>query len=167
MSAGPFERREGGILFSDDPALVDLDVVHGFLSTSYWSPGIPRRIIERAIRHSLVFGVYDTLARRADADLRPAQIGFARVVTDRATFAYLADVFILEPFRGRGLSKGLVAFVMSHPDLQGLRRFMLATRDAHGLYARSGFTALTHPERFMEKADPDIYRRITAPGADT
>lgn len=125
---------------SSDPARLDLDTIHAYLSRSYWSPGIPRSVVQRAMEHSICFGVYH---------LRE-QVGFARVVTDRATFAYLADVFILEAHRGRGLSKKLMASVMAHPDLQGLRRFMLATRDAHGLYRQFGFTDLANPSRIME-----------------
>ncbi|MEZ4703491.1 MAG: GNAT family N-acetyltransferase [Rhodothermales bacterium] len=133
---------------SDDKTRLDLDLIHGFLKDSYWSPGIPRAVVERAIRESLCFGVY------AGAD----QVGFARVVTDKATFAYLADVFILEAHRGKGLSKTLMAFILSHPDLQGLRRFMLATKDAHGVYAPLGFTALGHPQTYMEILRPDVYK---------
>src|SRR5262249_35690541 len=122
-----YEILEGDLLISDDPALLDREMVHRFLSErTYWSPGVPREIVERSIDHSLCFGIY-----RADA-----QIGFARAVTDFATFAWLADVFILEEERGKGLSKKLVAAIQAHPRLQGLRRFMLGTRDAHGLYAQ-------------------------------
>jgi GNAT superfamily N-acetyltransferase len=117
---------------STDPARIDLDVVHGYLAgESYWAPGIPREVVRRSIAHALPFGLY-----------APAgQVGFARVVTDRATFAYLGDVFVLPAHRGRGLGVWLVSTVLAHPDLQGLRRWHLATRDAHGLYARFGFTA--------------------------
>jgi GNAT superfamily N-acetyltransferase len=128
---------------------LDLDVIHGFLTRSYWSPGIPRETVERAIQHSLPFGLY----------LGAAQVGFARVITDFATFGYLADVFILEEHRGKGLSKWMMEILFSHPELQGFRRWMLATRDAHGLYRQVGFNSLAAPERFMEKWDPDIYRR--------
>lgn len=141
---------EGGFFVSDDAARIDLDVVHGYLTRSYWSPGISRPRVEQALRNSLVFGVYG-----ADG----VQVGFARVVTDRTTFAYLCDVFILESHQGQGLGKRLMEAVMAHPDLQGLRRFLLATRDAHSLYARHGFTPLKSPERFMERHDPDVYRR--------
>ncbi len=140
---------EEGFLLSDDPARINLDVVHGYLTRSYWSEGIPRETVERSIRNSLVFGLY----------FGDKQVGFARVITDRATFAYLCDVFVLEDFQGRGLGKWMVEAITSHPDLQGLRRFLLATRDAHGLYERFGFRPLTNPERFMTKHDPDIYRR--------
>lgn len=133
---------------SSDPARLDLDTIHAYLSRSYWSPGIPRPVVQRAIEHSICFGVY----------FGDEQVGFARAVTDRATFAYLADVFILETHRGRGLSKKLMASVMAHPDLQGLRRFMLATRDAHGLYRQFGFTDFANPSRIMEILAPDPYR---------
>lgn len=133
---------------STDDARLDLDVIHGYLSrSSYWAEGIPRDLVARSLRHSLNFGLYE--------DGR--QIGFARVVTDRATYGYLADVFVLEGHRGRGLSKLLMKAVMEHPDLQGLRRFGLTTRDAHGLYALFGFAPLPAPERFMEIARPGMY----------
>jgi len=133
---------------STDPSLLDLDVIHGFLTRSYWATGIPRERVERSIRGSLCFGLY-----AEDGE----QAGFARVVTDRATFAYLADVFVLEPWRGRGLSKRLVETVLAHPDLQGLRRFCLATQDAHGLYARYGFAPPADPSRWMEIVRPGLY----------
>ncbi len=132
---------------STDPSRLQLDAIHAYLVRSYWSPGIPKDVVARAIAHSLCFGIY----------LGEAQVGFARVVTDRATFAYLADVYVLEAHRGQGLSKRLVATVQSHPDLQGLRRFVLATADAHGLYAQFGFRPLSAPERMMEIRDPDPY----------
>src|SRR5579863_2665122 len=125
----PFEQERGGCLISTDPARLNLDVIHGFLSTAYWSKNIPRSIVERAVRNSLCFGVY------ADGE----QVGFARVITDRATFAYIADVFIVETHRGRGFSKFMMGAIKAHPDLQGLRRWSLATRDAHGLYSQFGF----------------------------
>ena len=129
---------------SSDPARLNLDVVHRYLSEeSYWAGGIPRAMVERAVAHSLCFGVYAP----------EGQVGFARVVSDRATFAYLADVFVLSAHRGRGLSKRLMAAVTAHPELQGLRRWMLATADAHGLYRQHGFAALARPERFMERRD--------------
>ena len=138
-----------GIVVDDDPARLDMDVIHGFLANTYWSQGIPREVVERAVRNSLCFGLYDG----------DRQVGFARVVTDRATFAYLADVFVLESHRGRGLSKLLVAEILGHPSLQGLRRWILATRDAHSLYGQFGFKSLKAPERFMELHDPDVYQR--------
>lgn len=135
---------------SDDKSRLNIDVIHGYLKGSYWSPGIPRPIVERAIQESLCFGVY----------CGSEQIGFARVVTDKATFAYLADVFILEPHKGKGLSKKLMAFISSHPDLQGLRRFMLATSDAHGLYAQFGFRELGNPPSYMEILRPNVYQQL-------
>lgn len=137
----------GTITVDTDPARLDLAVVHGFLAESYWAKGIPLETVRRSIRNSLCFGLYEA----------ENQIGFARVVSDRATFAYLADVFVLESHRGRGLGKLLMGAVVAHPDLQGLRRWMLATRDAHGLYAQYGFTPLPVPERFMQRHDPDVY----------
>ena len=135
---------------SADKQRMDLTTVHDYLTRSYWSPGIPRAVVERAIEGSLCFGVFH----------QRKQVGFARVVTDKATFAYLADVFILESHRGKGLSKRLMGFVFAHPDLQGLRRFMLATKDAHGLYKQFGFTELTNPARFMELHHPDVYKAL-------
>ncbi len=137
---------------SDDPARLDLDAVHRYLSAeSYWAKGLPRETLERSVAGSLCFGVYDK---------ENGQVGFARVVTDRATFAWLADVFVLPAHRGRGLSKRLMEAVLAHPDLQGLRRFMLATWDAHGLYRQFGFEAPARPDRLMERYQPDVY----APG---
>ena len=133
---------------SSDVADVDLDVVHGFLSRdAYWCRGITRDRVERAVRHSLCFS----------ALLDGAQVGFARVVSDRATFGYLADVFVLPAHRGRGISQALMAAVLAHPELQGLRRFLLATSDAHGLYAKYDFTPIARPERFMERYRPDAH----------
>ena len=124
------EARRDGYLISDDPSLVDLDLTWGFLRTSYWSPKVPRDVVERAIAGSLVAGLYDEAG---------AQAGFARAVTDRATFAWIADVFVLEPHRGRGLGVWLVETLIAHPDLAGVRQIVLATDDAHGLYRRFGF----------------------------
>lgn len=133
---------------SADPARLDRALIHAWLSTeSYWARGIPRAVLDRALDHSLCFGAYRD----------GAQVGFARVVTDRATFAYLADVFMLPEARGQGGARRLVAAVLAHPDLQGLRRMALATRDAHALYAQYGFTPLARPETFMERYRPDVY----------
>lgn len=132
---------------STDSARLDIDAIHAFLTQSYWSPGIPRATVARAIANSLCFGVF----------WEGQQVGFARMVTDKTTFAYLCDVYVLEAHRGRGVSKQLMEYVMQHPDLQGLRRMMLATRDAHGLYTQYGFTSLTAPDRIMEIVRPDIY----------
>lgn len=146
------EHLRDGYVVSDDPRRLDLDAIHGFLSRSYWAEGIPFETVARSIRHSLCFGVYQG----------QRQVGFARVVTDRATFAYLADVFVLSGHRGRGLAKWLVQCIRAHPELQGLRRWHLATRDAHGLYAQLGFTALAQPSRHMEIVDPGVYCRRLA-----
>jgi len=132
---------------STDPSRLQLDAIHAYLTRSYWSPGIPREVVARAIANSLCFGVY----------LGDTQVGFARVVTDKASFAYLADVYVLEEHRGQALSKRLVEQVLSHPELQGMRRFLLATRDAHGLYARFGFKAPANPDNLMEIRTPPAW----------
>lgn len=137
------------LVISTDPAKLNISVIHEFLRNSYWAKNIPREVVERSIENSLVFGLYE----------HEKQIGFARVVTDRATFAYLCDVFVIEEFNGRGLGKWLVQTVMSHPEVQGLRRWMLATHDAHTLYARFGFTGLQNPERLMQIVVSDIYNQ--------
>lgn len=148
----PYEVRRGPFLVTTDRARFDVDAVHGFLSRAYWSPGVPREVVERAIAGSLSFGLFE----------HDRQIGFARAITDGATFAYLADVFVLEAQRGRGLGVFLMESVMAHPSLQGLRRFTLATRDAHDLYRRFGFTPLAAPDRFMERFAPDVYAEAPA-----
>jgi len=146
------EFQRDGFLISNDPSRLDLDVIYHYLSTeSYWSAGIPREVVEKAVQNSLPFGVYDTRINK--------QIGFARLITDYATFAYLADVFVLPEYRGQGLSKWLMACIRNHPDLQGLRRMLLATRDAHGLYSQYGFKPLAAPDRWMEVHDPEVYRK--------
>ena len=132
---------------SCDPDRLDLAVVYGFLSTSYWSLGLPLEVLQRAIAGSLCFGVYHG----------GKQVGFARVVTDRATFAYLCDVFVLDAYRGQGLGRWLMEAVAAHPDLQGLRRMVLVTRDAHGLYENFGFRPLARPAGYMELHLPDVY----------
>jgi GNAT superfamily N-acetyltransferase len=137
---------------STDPALLDVNVIHGFLIRSYWAVAIPRGIVEKAIANSLCFGVYH----------ESSQIGFARIISDYATFAYLADVFVLEAWRGKGLSKFMMECIKSHPELQNLRRWSLATADAQGLYAQFGFAALKKPERMMEIVDAEIYQRLTS-----
>jgi GNAT superfamily N-acetyltransferase len=142
------EWRKGNWVVSTDPARQDVDAIHAFLTRAYWSEHIPREIVDRAVRNSLCFGLFDGAA----------QIGLARVVTDRATFAYLCDVYVLESHRGRGLGKWLIECVLAHPELQGLRRFNLATRDAHGLYAPFGFQPLAKPESFMERHKPGLYQ---------
>lgn len=133
---------------STDRARLDVALIHRWLSEdSYWAKGVPRDVVERSIENALCFGIYDG---------NGAQVGFARVITDKATFAYLADVFVLEAHRGRGLSKRLMQAIVHHRDLQGFRRWMLATRDAHTLYAQFGFGPVV-TERLMERVDPDIY----------
>ena len=164
-------RREP-FLISTDPAIIDLDVVHDVLTSLYWCEGIPKETVRRGIEGSITFGVYDTSRPRSSArpEIRghepsagyqgfPAQVGFARVITDKATFAYLSDVFIIDEYRSRGLSKWLIETILVHPDLQGLRRFCLLTRDAHGLYARYGFKPLPDAARYLEIWNPDVYRR--------
>ena len=141
--------RKGEFTVSTDPALIDLDLVHGFLTECYWAKGIPRDVVARSIENSLCFGVY------ADGK----QIGFARVISDYATYAYIGDVFVLDSFRGRGLGKWLMECVMQHPRLQGLRRWSLVTRDAHGLYSKVGFEPLKKPQNYMELHRPDVYRQ--------
>jgi GNAT superfamily N-acetyltransferase len=136
-----------------DRARLDMRVVHGFLSASHWARGIPMPVLQRAIRRSLPFGLYK--------DSR--QIGFARVVTDSATFAYLADVFVIETERGQGLGRWLVESILAHPGLQGLRRWLLGTRDAHGLYRKTGFTEPAAPFEFLERLDPTVYESVAPP----
>jgi GNAT superfamily N-acetyltransferase len=144
----PYEVNDGGLLISDDKQLLDRTLIHEFLSTrSYWAKGVPAAVVNRALENSLCFGVY--LAGR--------QIGFARAVSDFATFAWLADVFIVEEQREHGYSKQLVAAVRAHPQLQGLRRFLLGTADAHGLYQQFGFEPVKHVERFMEISPQNPY----------
>lgn len=138
---------------STDPQRLDVAAIHAYLARSYWAGGIPIETVRRSIEHSLCFGLFHAGAERGGE-----QVGFARVVTDRATFAYLCDVYVLEAHRGHGLGKRLIEAVHRHPELQGLRRFMLATRDAHGLYAQYGFTPVAVPERLMEVLRPDVYR---------
>lgn len=137
-----------GFVASTDPARLDRDAVHEFLRNSYWARGIPRDVVERSIDHALCFGLYEG----------SRQVGFARVITDRATFAYLADVYVLESHRRRGLAAWLMEVILGHPELQGLRRWMLVTDDAHALYRTVGFREVAHPERLMEMVFPDRYR---------
>ena len=134
------EYRRGKFLISTDRKRLDLDIVHAFLTKCYWAKGIPREIVARSIENSLCFGVYE----------EDRQIGFGRVISDFATYAYIGDVFVLESYRGRGIAKWLMECIMWHPSLQGLRRWSLVTQDAHGLYAHYGFTPLESPERHME-----------------
>ncbi|HLA72197.1 MAG TPA: GNAT family N-acetyltransferase [Steroidobacteraceae bacterium] len=139
-----------GYEISTDRARLDLRAIHAYLVRSYWSAEIPLETVERAARNSLCFGVYETASS--------AQVGFTRVVTDYATFAYLCDVYVLEEHRGRGLSKWMMREVMAHPALAGARRAMLATRDAHGLYEQFGFVVTGKAGNLMEHVRPDIYR---------
>ena len=135
------ESHRENLLISTDPARLDLDAITDMLSRAYWARGRTREMIARCVEHSLIFGVYDG----------EKQIGMARIVSDYTTFAWLCDVFIHEDYRGRGIGKWLMETILSHPELQGLRRFLLVTSDAHGLYAQYGFTPLANPERWMEK----------------
>ena len=139
--------QRGEYLISTDRDRLNVDLIHQFLSTSaYWALGRTRETVERSIENSLPFGVYEGAA----------QVGFARVITDYATFAYLADVFVLPEFRGRGLSVWLMEVISGHPQLQGLRRWVLATKDAHGLYRKFGFEGLKEPARWMERFTPSL-----------
>jgi len=163
-----FESRLGEFLISTDPSRQDLDLIHGFLTTCYWAKGISREIVARSIEHSLCFGIYHDVAGKsplqptpglsgAPTSFRAPQVGFARVISDFATFAYLGDVFVLDAYHGRGLGKWMMESIMRHPSLQGLRRWILLTRDAHGLYSQFGFTPVKTPERYMELHQADIY----------
>lgn len=143
------EWQRDGYTISDDPGRLDPAAIHAYLTRSYWSEGIPLATVRRALANSLCFGLFEG----------DAQVGFARLVTDRATFAYLCDVYVLEEHRGRGLSKWLMEVIVGYPDLQGLRRWSLVTRDAEGLYAQYGFTPLASPGSWMERWDPEVYRR--------
>ena len=137
-----------GYTISSDQSQMDLDAIHTYLSQSYWSAGVPKATLATALHNSLCFGVF----------CADQQIGFARLITDKATFAYLADVYILQQHRGKGLSKWLMQEIIQHPENQGLRRVVLATKDAHSLYAQYDFKALTHPDLFMELWTPDVYK---------
>lgn len=143
----PLEVQQGEYTLSTDRSRIDVAAVHAFLTRTYWSPGIPEETVRRAIAGSVCFGVYHG----------ESQVGFARVITDRATFAYLSDVYVLESHRGRGLSKWMMSVIMAHPDLQGLRRFSLSTRDARGLYEQFGFQLVANPQMQMEILQRDIY----------
>jgi GNAT superfamily N-acetyltransferase len=149
------ELKRGEYTISCDAKRLDVGVVHRFLQKSYWAPNVTEDVVRRSIEHSLCFGVYH----------QETQVGFARVITDYATFAYLADVFIVEPHRGHGLGKWLIEAVVSHPHLNGLRRWILLTRDAHDLYRKYGFTELRNPERFMERYESHVDRVSTESGS--
>ena len=142
-----FERIRGSYVLSSNPGRMDIAAIHNFLKSSYWSKDIPREIVERAVTNSLSFGIFH----------ENEQIGFARVITDKATFAYLCDVYVLESYRGQGLGSWLMESVMQHPEMQSLRRFGLVTKDAHELYRRFGFSELKNPAGHMEIHHPDIY----------
>ena len=149
------EETRAGYILSSDPSRLDVDAIHAFLTTTYWCPGIPKETVARALRGSLNFGVY----------YNNQQVGLARVITDEATFAYLCDVYVLPEHRGRGLGKWMMQGVMSHPSLQGLRRFHLVTRDAHGLYEEFGFKPISKPEGHMEIVRRDVYQRSSSEAA--
>lgn len=144
-----FEETRDNFLLTTDVTKMSVETIHAYLSRSYWAEGIPRALVEKSMRGSLCFGILEG----------EQQIAFARVISDYATFAYIADVFVLEAYRGRGLSKWLMACIKMHPDLQGLRRWSLATRDAHGLYKQFGFSELKDATRWMEIVNPGIYKR--------
>jgi len=134
---------------SDDPRRLDLKAIHAYLRRAYWSEQIPFDVVERAARGSLCIGAYDATG---------AQVGLTRLISDYATFCYVCDVYVLEEHRGRGLSKAMMAMAMQHPRLQGLRRWNLVTKDAHGLYRQFGFESPKHIDRYMERTAPDIYK---------
>lgn len=145
-----FESRKGDYLISTDPGLLNIEIVHTYLSQeSYWAKNIPRNVVEKSVANSLCFGMY----------YLEKQIGFARLITDKATFAYLADVFIIDEHRKKGLSKWLMEIIQVHPEVQGLRRWMLGTRDAHSLYEQFGWTALDEEtrKRFMQRHNKKPY----------
>jgi GNAT superfamily N-acetyltransferase len=152
QSEAVVEYRKGDFLLSTDRERLDPGVIHAFLTESYWAKGISREVVARSVENSLCFGVYAS----------DQQVGFARVISDFATYAYIADVFVLDAYRGRGLGKWLMDCIMHHPQLQGLRRWSLVTGDAHGLYAKSGFTAPKRPEIYMERYDENVYQRTEA-----
>jgi GNAT superfamily N-acetyltransferase len=133
---------------STERGRLEIALIHDFLASSYWARGIPRDVVEKSIRNSLCFGAFHG----------GRQVGFARVITDYTAIAYIADVFVVPEHRGRGVAKMLMRAIVGHPELQGLRRLLLATRDAHGLYAQFGFQPLAHPEDFMTIHKPDVYR---------
>jgi len=139
----------GEYLISTDPSLLDLPMIHNYLDKSYWAAGRSADTIRRSIENSLAFGVYK----------QGAQVGFARVITDYATFAWVADVFVVDEHKGNGLGKWLMEVIITHPELQGFRRWVLATKDAHGLYRRFGFNELRLPDRWMERQDPKMQER--------
>ncbi len=144
-----------GFVISTDPERLDRESIHRFLAGSYWAPQVPRAVVDRSIDHSMPFGLYDG----------SRQVGFARVITDRATFAYVADVYVLESHRGRGLALWLMQTIQAHPELQNLRRWTLFTKDAHPLYRKVGFRDIEDPPRCMEIVDRGIYARMKRDGS--
>lgn len=151
-----YAARRLNFLASTDPDLLDVDAIHRLIAREYWARGMPRATLVRALAHSLNFALYLATPAPPHGE-RLSTIGIARVVTDRATFAYLTDVVIDEPYRGEGLGSWLMEIILAHPDLQGLRRFALLTRDAHALYAKFGFKNLDDPRRYMELHNPTVY----------
>jgi GNAT superfamily N-acetyltransferase len=150
------EWRRGEFIISTDPARMDVDAVHRYLSEmTYWAKGVPKEVVARSLRHCLAFGVFH--------EPTGAQVGLARVITDRATFAYLSDVFIAPEYRGHGLSKWLMEVILAHRELQGLRRWLLFTNDAHSLYARFGFVEVPDPWRILQIHNPNVYSAPVAP----
>jgi GNAT superfamily N-acetyltransferase len=149
----PHAATHAGYEITDDPARLDVDAVHAYLTRSYWAAGIPRDTVARSLAGSLALGIY-----APDG----TQVGLVRVVTDSATFAYLCDVYVLEEHRGLGLAKAALRLLESHPRLRGLRRFHLVTQDAHGLYAGFGYVPVTQPERHMERRFPAVYQTSPA-----
>lgn len=157
--ARPFQIQERSVPpfeLSTAPERLHRDVIHGYLTASYWAAGIPREVVDRSLEGSLNFAAYEA----------GAQVAFARVITDGATFGYLADVFVLESHRGRGISRLLMEEVMRHPDLAGVRRLLLITRDAHGLYAKFGFVPPARPQGWMERHRPEVYRTQRSSSTD-
>jgi|SRR6185437_11804324 len=148
--AAPLTRTVGAYTISDEPARLDVHAMHAYLRRAYWCEQIPLEVLERAVRGSLCIGAYDA---------QGAQVGLVRFISDYATFCYVCDVYVLEEHRGQGLSKAMFALGVDHPRLQGLRRWSLATADAHGLYKKFGFTPPLRPERYMERLDPEVYKR--------
>ena len=148
------ELRHGDYLISDAPERLDVAAIHAYLTRSYWAEGISRETVARALQNSLCIGLY-----AADG----SQVGVVRVISDYATFAYVCDVYVLEEHRGHGLAKAAMKATLAHAKLQGLRRINLVTKDAHRLYSRFGFIPVVRPERYMEKLDPDLYRRLATP----
>jgi GNAT superfamily N-acetyltransferase len=147
----PVEWTRGSLTISTDPKRLNRETIHDFLKSSYWAPGISREVVDRSIDGAMCFGLYDG----------DAQVGFARVISDQATFAYIADVFVLDSHRGRGLGVWLMEAIRAHPELQGLRRWILMTRDAHGLYEKFGFRRMADTGRCMEILDREVYTRGT------